>query len=115
MSVQRGDRVTVRFASGEWTVDFRSKPMTEQAGYDAAIDQSLEGAKDCKVKPTAPFGTLLARLAGGQNPPVHVVGQKLTFQAARNGTLQLAINDGGNCLQDNRGTMTVRVSVTHQP
>ncbi|WP_328352490.1 serine/threonine protein kinase [Streptomyces sp. NBC_00445] len=115
VSVQRGDRVTVRFASGEWTVDFRSKPMTGPAGYDAAIDQSLEGAKDCKVKPTAPFGTLLARLAGGQNPPVHVVGQKLTFQAARNGTLQLAINDGENCLQDNRGTLAVRVSVTHQP
>ncbi|MGP4012847.1 serine/threonine-protein kinase [Streptomyces sp. 4N124] len=115
VSVQRGDRVTVRFASGEWTVDFRNIPVTGPAGYNAEIDRSLDGAKDCKIKPTAPFGTLLARLTGGQGSPVHVVGQRLTFQAARNGTLQLAINDGEGCLQDNRGALTVRVSVTHQP
>ncbi|WP_192583709.1 serine/threonine-protein kinase [Streptomyces albicerus] len=114
--VQQGDRVTVRFVSGEWTVDYRNKPTTGPAGYDANIDRSLDGAKSCKVKPEVPFGTLLARLAGEQDFPVHTVGRNLTFRPTGNGTLQLRINDGdGTCLQDNRGTLTVRVSVTHQP
>ncbi|SER11405.1 Serine/threonine protein kinase [Streptomyces sp. yr375] len=120
VSVRKGDRVTVRFVSGEWTVDYRNKPMTGPAGYDAATDQSLDGAKSCKIKPAAPFGTLLARLAGKQagkqDAPVHAVGQKLTFQAAMAGPLQLAINDAAEaCVQDNKGALTVQVSVTHQP
>lgn len=115
VSVQRGDRVSVS-ASGEWTVDYRNMPMTGSAGYDAAIDRSLDFAKNCKVKPTSPFGTLLARLEGAKDFPVHVVGRGLAFKAAGNGTLQLRINDDdGTCLQDNRGTLTVQVSVTHQP
>lgn len=84
--------------------------------YDAATDRSLDGAKDCKIKPAAPFGTLLARLTGGQDAAVRAVGQKLTFQAAGKGTLQLAINDASeSCVQDNEGALTVQVSVTHQP
>ncbi|MEU3615578.1 serine/threonine-protein kinase [Streptomyces sp. NPDC006872] len=116
VSVQRGDTVTVHFLSGEWTGDYRNWPMTGPSGYDAATDKLMEGAKDCKVKPTAPFGALLARLVGEQDSPVHSVGQKLTFRAAGNGTLQLGANDvAGFCSQDNRGSMTVQVTVTHQP
>ncbi|MDH6628798.1 serine/threonine protein kinase [Streptomyces sp. LBL] len=116
MSVQQGDRVTVQFTSGEWTVDYRNMPMTGPAGYDANADKQLDGAKDCKIKPAARFGTLLMRVAGERNLPVHSVGRKLTFQAAGNGTLQLAINDAaGSCSQDNRGALTVQVSVTHRP
>ncbi|MFI1734234.1 serine/threonine-protein kinase [Streptomyces acidicola] len=115
VTVQRGDRVTVRFTSGEWTVDHRNMPMTGPAGYDANTDARLAGAMSCKIKPAAPFGTLLARLAGEQASPAQVVGRKLTFQAARNGALQLGINDATNCGHDNRGSLTVQVSVTHQP
>ncbi|MPY53878.1 serine/threonine-protein kinase [Streptomyces acidicola] len=115
VTVQRGDQVTVRFASGEWTVDHRNMPMTGPAGYDANTDALLAGAMSCKIKPVAPFGTLLARLAGEQASPAQVVGRKLTFQAARNGALQLAINDAESCGHDNRGSLTVQVSVTHQP
>ena len=68
------------------------------------------------VDVAAPFGALLARLAGGHDIPVHVVGRRLTFRATGNGTLQLTINDAaGSCSQDNKGTLTVQVSVTHQP
>ncbi|UUU25799.1 serine/threonine-protein kinase [Streptomyces sp. DSM 40750] len=115
LSVQRGDRVTVRFVSGEWTADHRNMPMTGPAGYDAATDTLLDGAKDCKVKPAAPFGTLLAVLAGDKKFPVHSVGRKLTFKAAGDGTLQLGMNDAaGACSEDNRGTLTVKVVVRHQ-
>ncbi|WP_200301729.1 serine/threonine-protein kinase [Streptomyces adelaidensis] len=116
VSVQQGDKVTVRFLSGEWTADHRNMPMTGPAGYDADTDRLLDGAKDCKVKPAAPFGTLLAHLVGERDFPVHSVGRKLTFRAAGDGTLHLGMNDAaGSCSEDNKGTMTVRVSVTHQP
>lgn len=112
--VRRGDQVTVRFVSGEWTADHRNMPMTGPAGYDADTDRRLDGAKDCKVKPAAPFGALLAVLAGGKSFPVHTVGKKLTFRATGDGTLQLGMNDSaGACSEDNRGTLTVEVSVTH--
>lgn len=115
VSVQRGDRVTVRFVSGEWTAANASMPMTGAAGYDAETDKRLNGAKDCKIKQRAPFGALLAVLAGVKNAPVHTVGRELTFRAAGGGTLQLGMNDtAGYCSQDNRGTLAVRVSVTHR-
>ncbi|MEV1070078.1 hypothetical protein [Streptomyces sp. NPDC050263] len=116
VSVRRGDEVTVRVLSGERTGDYRTWPMTGPSGYDAATDKLMERAKDCKVKPTAPLRALLARLVGEQDFPVHSVGQKPTFQAAGNGTLQLGASDvAGLCSQDNRGSMTVQVTVTHQP
>ncbi|MEV0935271.1 serine/threonine-protein kinase [Streptomyces phaeochromogenes] len=116
VTVRQGDKVTVRFVSGQWSVDHVNVPMTGPAGYNAAIDQSLDGAKDCKLKPAAPFGALLARLVGEKNVPIRSVGRKLTFKAAGNGTLQLAINDEADrCVQDNKGTLTMQVSVTHQP
>ncbi|MFC8664244.1 serine/threonine-protein kinase [Streptomyces sp. NPDC057199] len=116
VTIQQGDKVTVRFISGQWTVDHVNIPMTGPAGYNTAIDQSLAGAKDCKIKPAAPFGTLLARLTGQPNPPLHSAGRKLTFKAADKGTLQLAINDiADRCVHDNKGTLTVQVTVTHQP
>lgn len=115
VSVQRGDRVTVRFVSGQWTADHRNMPMAGSAGYDAKTDKLFEGAKGCKVKPEAPFAALLAVLAGEKNAPVHTVGRKLNFKAAGSGTLQLGMNDtAGSCSEDNRGTLTVRVSVTHE-
>ncbi|NEA98089.1 serine/threonine-protein kinase [Streptomyces sp. SID13726] len=114
VSVHQGDKVTLRFVSGQWTADHRSMPMTGPAGYDTATDRQLEFAKDCKVKPTAPFGALLTVLAGVKNAPVHTVGRRLTFRAAGNGTLQLGMNDtAGACSDDNRGEVTVRVSVVH--
>ncbi|MFF0162297.1 protein kinase [Streptomyces sp. NPDC005263] len=113
--VRRGDQVSVRFVSGEWTADHRNMPMTGPAGYDKGTDARLAGAKDCKVKPAAPFGALLAVLAGEKDFPVHTVGQKLNFLATGDGTLQLGMNDtAGSCSEDNRGALTVQVSITHR-
>ncbi|MEU5634732.1 serine/threonine-protein kinase [Streptomyces rishiriensis] len=113
--VRRGDQVTVRFVSGQWTADHRNMPMTGPAGYDADTDRLLDGAKDCKVKPAAPFGALLAVLAGDKDFPVHAVGRELTFKATGDGTLQLGMNDtAGSCSDDNRGMLNVKVSIVHR-
>ncbi|MFJ1973991.1 serine/threonine-protein kinase [Streptomyces sp. NPDC087903] len=114
MSIQRGDRITVQFVSGEWTANYRTLPMTGPTGYDANTDTSQGGAKACKIKGSAPLAALLARLVGEQDFPVHAVGRRLTFRATGNAALQLGINaTAGVCSQDNRGTLTVQVSVTH--
>ncbi|MET7457467.1 protein kinase [Streptomyces sp. NPDC005574] len=115
VSVRRGDRVAVRFVSGQWTADYRNMPVTGPAGYDTETNKRLDGARDCKVRAASPFGALLVRLKGKQDFPVHPVGRGVMFQASGNGTLQLGMNDiAGPCSQDNRGTLTVRVSVTRQ-
>ncbi|WP_216586768.1 serine/threonine-protein kinase [Streptomyces brasiliscabiei] len=115
ITVRQGDRITVRFVSGEWTADHRNMPMAGPAGYDAATDARLEGAKDCKVKAAAPFASLLAVLTGDKKFPVHTVGKKIAFRATGDGTLQLGMNDtAGACSEDNRGTLTVKVTVLHR-
>ncbi|MFG2793784.1 hypothetical protein [Streptomyces sp. NPDC048419] len=115
VSVQRGDRITVQFVSGEWTANYRTLPMTGPAGYDANADKLPVGTKACKVKGSAPYGALLARLVGEEDFPVHTVGRRFTFRAAADAALQLGINDAaGLCSEDNKGTLTVQVSVTHQ-
>ncbi|MEU6354545.1 protein kinase [Streptomyces sp. NPDC047072] len=115
VSVRKGDTVTIRSVSGQWTADYRNMPLTGPAGYDAANDQRLDGAKDCKVLATAPFGTLLARLVGDQDFPVHRVGRAKTFRAAGAGTLQLTMNDNaGSCSQDNSGEVNVKISITRR-
>ncbi|MEU3148656.1 serine/threonine-protein kinase [Streptomyces sp. NPDC006999] len=111
--VREGDSVTVRFREGEWTVDSTSMPMTGPTGYDAENDRKLEFAKDCKVDPEAPFGTLLTRLSGAEDAQVRPVGDAVTFQAAGDGMVELRVNDGEGCLQDNQGELTVSVEITH--
>lgn len=116
VSVLQGDRITVQFVSGEWTANSRKLPMTGPAGYDPKTNQLPEGTKACKVKVGAPFGSLLARLVGEQDFPMHIVGRKLTFRATGDARLQLGMNDAsGACSQDNSGTLTVQVHVTPQP
>jgi hypothetical protein len=115
VSIQRGDRIVVRFVSGEWTADHRMLPMTGPAGYEADTDQLPVGTKACKVKASAPYGALLVRLAGDENFPVHTVDRRLTFRAAADAALQLGINDAaGLCSEDDKGTLTVQVTVTRQ-
>ncbi|MET9821432.1 serine/threonine-protein kinase [Streptomyces sp. NPDC006349] len=113
--VRAGDTVTVRFRQGEWTVDQQTMPMTGPAGYDAQSDRTLDFAAQCKVDPDAPFGTLVTRLADTQDAPVLAIGEAKTFKAGGDGLVQLRINDGEGCLDDNTGEIDVVVEITHEP
>ncbi|MFG3294014.1 hypothetical protein ACGF3G_35095 [Streptomyces sp. NPDC048179] len=116
VSVQRGDRVTVRFVSGKWTADYRNMPLTGPVGVDARTDEAFRFADSCKLKSTARFAALIAVLDGVKNAPAQTVGRELSFRAAGNGTLRLGMNDtAGSCSADNRGELTIRVSVVHAP
>ncbi|MGO4417832.1 hypothetical protein AB4Z54_03420, partial [Streptomyces sp. MCAF7] len=117
--IRKGDRVTVRYTRGTWTVDHRERelPYVGARGLSAADDQSLDFAKSCKVNSGARFGTLLGRFWGDAKPgPAHSVAPEWSFRAAvgaaaTRGALELRINDA--CLDDNKGTLDVTVSVTH--
>ncbi|MFE9684343.1 serine/threonine-protein kinase [Streptomyces sp. NPDC006285] len=113
--IQAGDTVTVRFTSGQWTVDDPEMPLTGPDGYDAETDKSLDfAAADCKVNESAPFGALLGRFTeGGQGEDSRIVGKEWTFEATARGTLELRINDGDeSCMTDNSGDLSVTVTVT---
>ncbi|WP_275561730.1 serine/threonine-protein kinase [Streptomyces sp. 5-6(2022)] len=110
--VRKGDKVTVRYTSGTWTVDSANLPLVGPVGHTAADDESLRFAQDCKVNPDVPFGTLLGRYPGNPGNP-HAVGRAWHFQATRPGTLQLRVNDREGCLDDNKGALTVTVRITH--
>ncbi|MCL7370357.1 protein kinase domain-containing protein [Streptomyces sp. ESR1.13] len=110
--VRAGDTVTVRSQQGEWTVDRQTMPMTGPAGYDAETDRTLDFAAPCKVDPEAPFGTLMTRLADTPDAPVLAIGEAKTFKAGGAGQVQLRINDGEGCLDDNTGEISVVVEVT---
>ncbi|WP_413807717.1 protein kinase domain-containing protein [Streptomyces sp. OE57] len=110
--VQKGDEVSVRYTSGTWTVDSANLPLVGPAGHTRADDESLNFAwEDCKMKPAVPFGALLGRYPGNPGNP-HAVGRAWHFTATRQGTLQLRINDGEGCLDDNKGALTVTVQIT---
>lgn len=113
--VRTGDTVTVRSRQGEWTVDQQGMPMTGPAGYGEEADQALDFAGQCKVDPESPFGALVTRLADTQDAPVLAIGEEKTFKAGGDGLVQLRINDGEGCLDDNTGEIRVVVEVTHQP
>ncbi|MFC8067736.1 serine/threonine-protein kinase [Streptomyces sp. NPDC057293] len=113
--VRAGDTVTVRSGQGEWTVDRARMPMTGPAGYAPDSDRDLDFADDCKVVPDAPFGALVTRLSDTDDAPVLAVGEAKTFRAGGDGVVQLRINDGEGCVDDNAGEVAVVVEVSHEP
>ncbi|MER8157227.1 serine/threonine-protein kinase [Streptomyces sp. NPDC094472] len=111
--VRKGDKVSVRYTTGTWTVDAANLPLVGPVGHTRVDDEALRFAwTDCKLNSAVPFGTLLGRYPGNPRNP-HAVGRAWHFQATRPGTLQLRINDGEGCLHDNRGAITVTVQITH--
>ncbi|WP_432098179.1 protein kinase domain-containing protein [Streptomyces sp. WAC 04229] len=113
--VRAGDTVTVRSRQGEWTVDRARMPMTGPAGYAPESDRDMDFADDCKVVPDAPFGTLVTRLSDADDAPVLAIGEAKTFRAGGDGVVQLRINDGEGCVDDNAGQVAVVVEVSHEP
>ncbi|GAA1715596.1 serine/threonine-protein kinase [Streptomyces yatensis] len=111
--LRKGDKVSVRYTSGTWTVDTANLPLVGPLGHTRADDESLRFAwQDCKVDSDATFGALLGRYPGNPGNP-HTVRRAWHFQATREGTLQFRVNDGEGCLDDNRGAITVTVQITH--
>lgn len=106
LSVGRGEKFTVFYVSGSWTVDERNFPGVGPDGYEPAVDREIY--QPCKLVPGQPFGKLLGRV--GENGRTFPVGAGGTLTAPSSGTLFLRINDADRCLGDNDGSIAVAMA-----
>ena len=101
LQLSGGERFSVTYVSGTWTVDERNHPRVGPDGYSAEADASIY--QPCKLGPDLPYAMLLTSLGDGFD----VIGSGGTRTAPHSGRLRLRIHDG--CLEDNAGSVTVRV------
>jgi serine/threonine protein kinase len=113
LPIHKGDRVSVRYLSGTWTVDSK-RPRSGPEGFSSPQDAAVTAiAGGCKVNPDMPFAALLARFSYEKPGSNHSLQQhQWAYTATAAGRLALRINDGDGCLADNAGTITVQVRVT---
>jgi hypothetical protein len=99
-----GDKFTVTYGSGTWTVDYRNFPYVGPGGYSDAEDTQIY--QGCKIDTSENYGVLLGSVGtpNGDFP----IGQGGTFTAGNDGYLYLSIND--TCLGDNDGSVTVSIT-----
>jgi len=115
-----GQKFTVQYVSGCWTVDHRNFPCVGPEGYSSQEDAKIY--QDCKFDGLNNYGILYGIVGQVANaafpigrggtftataPGSHVVG------AGNSGYLYLRIND--TCLTDNSGSVTVRLGVLPAP
>jgi hypothetical protein len=106
ITLHRGDKVSLWYERGVWSVDHVHFPYVGPGGYSSAVDQQIY--QGCKLNPNWVYGLMLGRIGNG---PTMVIGQAATLTADRDGPLQLRIHDGDACLGDNDGTVRMEYSV----
>lgn len=100
LAIRRGDRVQIKYISGEWSIWVGADPMTDGNGQTGRPE-------DCRLMPEANLGGLIGRV--GENPPFFI-GDEADLFSEYNGTLQLSMND---CtpFESNGGMLTVAVLI----
>jgi hypothetical protein len=106
LSIREGERFTVFYVSGEWTVDTRNFPEVGPEGYRESVDKEIY--RPCKFIDNEPFGKLLGRV--GEDGATFPVGEGGVLTSPQSGTLFLRINDSDECLGDNDGSLDVAVA-----
>jgi len=59
-----------------------------------------------------PFGTLIGKIGNGL---AFKIGQDILIEAKQQGQLFLTINDARDCLGDNNGEITVKITLVSTP
>jgi hypothetical protein len=104
LDLNAGQRFSVTYRSGDWTVDHRSFPRVGPEGYAPAVDRQI--FQGCKTLAGQPYGRLLARTGGGAP---FAIARNGSFTAPAAGVLALRINDQDRCLGDNAGALDLAV------
>jgi hypothetical protein len=84
-----GERFAFQYISGSWSVDYRNFPYVGMEGYSDAVDRQIY--QGCKLNQTWNYGLMLA-------------------QTDAQGQLFLRIHDSDQCLGDNDGAITVKIT-----
>ena len=104
--VKEGDRVMVKYVSGQWTQQVNGVALhdaADQGGY-------ICGRSDCvEPYPDFPQGALIGRIG----PQLIAIGNKASFTSQYTRYLALRMNDGDAGLYDNGGSVTVSITVEH--
>ena len=105
IDLRTGDQVTIS-ASGNVTAGRRAGVVSPEGGRQGAV--GVFGASTYPV-PTAGVGALIGYIvsANGQTAQPFFVGSRLTFTAATDGRLYLAVNDDN--YGDNSGSFNARI------
>ncbi len=90
-------------ASGEWKAGTLCNP-TGPGGKDAYTLLCFPNPIDTPIVRGFSFGTLIAKI--GRDGPPFALGDRLDFEATRDGLLYLRINEGPGWAWDNRGHVT---------
>jgi hypothetical protein len=98
MIVKFGQSITIQ-ASGNW------KHVESEVFYGPG---GIEGPDTNSVLPSAPLGSLLGRIEGGQ--PFEI-GSRTTWVADRAGRLYLSMNDRIGMYGDNHGSLVVQLGL----
>lgn len=98
-----GQRVTIAFLGGTWSVWGGPKQQADGTGH-------LGEYRDNVPLPSVPVGALIGRIEEGQ---AFYVGNELDFVSQEKGTLWLRIND--LWLSDNTGALVVQVGTRFGP
>jgi hypothetical protein len=106
VTLHRGDKVSLWYETGSWSVDHVNFPYVGPGGYSSAVDQKIY--QGCKLNSHWVYGLMLGRVGNGATV---VVGKAATLTADRDGSLQLRIHDGDACLGDNAGAIRMEYSV----
>jgi hypothetical protein len=110
--LKSGDKFTVTYVSGTWSVDYRNFSYVGPGGYSEQEDAKIY--QGCKIDTSETYGVLLGSV--GSTPNVAFpIGQGGTFAAGNNGDLYLRINDNDACLGDNNGSVTVTITTNQLP
>jgi hypothetical protein len=110
-----GEKFTVKYVSGSWTVDYRNFPYVGPGGYSNQEDVKIY--QDCKYDGNVNYGVLFG-IVGPTPNGAFPIGNGGNFVAVapshyvngggNDGYLYLRIND--TCLTDNAGSVTVQVN-----
>jgi hypothetical protein len=100
IQVRQGDRVQIKYLSGEWSIWVGADPMTDGNGQ-------VGRPENCRLMPEANLSGLIGRV--GENPPFFI-GNEADLFSEYNGSLQLSMND---CtpFESNGGALTVAVII----
>jgi hypothetical protein len=98
--IRRGDRIQIKYLSGEWSIWVGADPMTDGNGQTGRPE-------DCRLMPEENLGGLIGRV--GENPPFFI-GNEADLFSEYNGNLQLSMND---CtpFESNGGFLTVALII----
>lgn len=110
IKLKAGQRYTVSYVSGSWTVDHRNFPRVGPGGYSNSVDKTIY--QGCRYYAHSNYGVLLG--AVGDSAADFPIGQGGIFNAASSGPLYLRINDDDACLGDNAGSVTMYISLVVQ-